>query len=284
MVIAIIGASGFIGNRIFQALCSKKHFSLIGTYYKRKEQPEFIYLDVTSKELIEQFFVEYIPDLILWIAGSKNLNKCEDDWAYAYQINTQPIKDYYEIKKNLTLKSKLVYFSTDYVFDGLNGHYKDTDLVNPQTNYGLSNKLAEDIILNNSSFDLILRTSAVMGKGGQFFDWLTKSLVKDEELKMFEDIYFSPTPIQLLSEATEYLIKDSISGIVNICGGHRLSRFEFAQILLTINETFSANLVPITTSRDSNHFQHDLSLIQSNVCAKFQLKEFKYYLLDELLL
>ena len=57
MVIAIIGASGFIGNRIFQSLCSKNTFKLIGTFYKHKEQPEFIYLDVTSKELIELFLV-----------------------------------------------------------------------------------------------------------------------------------------------------------------------------------------------------------------------------------
>ena len=122
MVIAIIGASGFIGNRIFQSLCSKNTFKLIGTFYKHKEQPEFIYLDVTSKELIELFLVKYNPSLIFWIAGSKNLNKCENDWEYAYQINTQPIKDYYEIKRRLNLESRLVFFSTDYVFDGLHGN------------------------------------------------------------------------------------------------------------------------------------------------------------------
>ena len=110
MVIAIIGASGFIGNRIFQSLCSKNTFNIIGTFYKHKEQPEFIYLDVTSKELIEQFLVEYNPSLIFWIAGSKNLNECEDDWEYAFQINAQPLKDYYEIKRRLNLESKLVFF------------------------------------------------------------------------------------------------------------------------------------------------------------------------------
>ena len=235
MVIAIIGASGFIGNRIFQSLCSNNTYNLIGTFYKHKEQPEFIYLDVTSRELIEQFLVEYRPCIIFWIAGSKNLNECEDDWEYAFQINTQPIKDYYEIKRRLNLESRLVFFSTDYVFDGLQGNYKDTDIGNPKTNYGISNKLAEDTILHNSSFDLILRTSAAMGRGGQFFDWLTKSLVNDKEVKMFKDIYFSPTPIQLLSEASEYLTNDWMSGIIHICGGPRLSRFEFAEILLSIN-------------------------------------------------
>ena len=282
MVIAIIGASGFIGNRIFQSLCSKNTFKLIGTFYKHKEQPEFIYLDVTSKELIELFLVKYNPSLIFWIAGSKNLNKCENDWEYAYQINTQPIKDYYEIKRRLNLESRLVFFSTDYVFDGLHGNYKDTDPGDPKTNYGISNKLAEDTILHNSSFDLILRTSAAMGRGGQFFDWLTKSLVNDEEVKMFKDIYFSPTPIQLLSEATEYLINDWMSGIIHICGGPRHSRFEFAESLMRLNKKFSSTIVPDYALNNGSLFQHDLSLIQSSICKKFQTKDFENYILEEL--
>jgi dTDP-4-dehydrorhamnose reductase len=282
MVIAIIGASGFIGNRIFQSLCSNNTFNLIGTFYKHKEQPEFIYLDVTSRELIEQFLVEYRPGLIFWIAGSKNLNECEDDWEYAFQINTQPIKDYYEIKRRLNLESRLVFFSTDYVFDGLQGNYKDTDIGNPKTNYGISNKLAEDTILHNNSFDLILRTSAAMGRGGQFFDWLTKSLVNDEEIKMFNDIYFSPTPIQLLTEATEYLLTNFVSGIVHVCGGYRLSRFEFAKKLLHLKNNYSAILMPESASNNNSNFQHDLSLIQSNICKKFQTKDFDNYILEEL--
>jgi dTDP-4-dehydrorhamnose reductase len=282
MVIAIIGSSGFIGSRIFQSLCSKQTFNLIGTYYKHKEQPEFIYLDVTSGELIEQFLVEYRPGLIFWIAGSKNINKCEDDWEYAYQINTQPINDYYEIKKRLNLETRLVFFSTDYVFDGLYGRYKDTNVVNPKTNYGISNKLAEDKILQVGPHDLIIRTSAAMGKGGQFFDWLTKSLVKSQKIKIYKDIYFSPTPIQLLSEASDYFTKNWVSGVVHICGGPRLSRFEFAESLMRLDKKFSSTIVPDYVLDKGYLFQYDLSLIQSSICKKFQTKNFENYILEEL--
>ena len=232
MIIAIIGASGFIGNRIHQTFSKNNSLNVIGTFFKHKLHTQFICLDVTSKDLIEHFLVEFNPCLIFWIAGSKNLKKCENNWDYAFQINTKPIKEYYEIKKKLNIEPKLVFFSTDYVFDGLRGNYKDTDVVNPKTNYGISNKLAEDTILHNSAFDLILRTSAAMGSGGQFFDWLTKCLVNDKKVEIFNDIYFSPTPIKLLSEATEYLINKQVSGIVHICGELRLSRYEFAEKLL----------------------------------------------------
>ena len=282
MVIAIIGSSGFIGSRIFQELYSKNTFNLIGTFYKHKEQQELIYLDVTSREFVEKFLVEHKPDLIFWLAGSKNLKKCEDDWEYAYQINTQPIKDYYEIKRRLNLETRLFFFSTDYVFDGLHGNYKDTDDVNPKTNYGITNKLAEDTILHENQDDLIIRTSAVMGRGGQFFDWLTKYLVKSEKVKMFKDIYFSPTPIQLLSEATEYFAKNRVSGIVHICGGVRLSRFEFTESLIRINKKYTATILPDSALNNGALFQHDLSLIQSSICKKFQTKDFENYILEEL--
>ena len=99
---------------------------------------------------------------------------------------------------------------------------------------------------------------------------------------MFKDIYFSPTPIQLLSEASEYLVKNWVSGIVHICGGRRLSRFEFAESLMRINKKYSATIVPDSALSNNSFFQHDLSLIQSNMCKKFQTKNFENYILEEL--
>jgi len=106
MVIAIIGASGFIGNRIFHSLSIKNTFNLIGTFYKHKTSSEFIHLDVTSIEQIKQFLIRYRPSLIFWLAGSKDLNECENDIKYAYRINTQPIIDFYQIKKRINLEKK----------------------------------------------------------------------------------------------------------------------------------------------------------------------------------
>ena len=91
MIIAIIGASGYIGNRIHQTFSKNNSLNVIGTFFKDKLHPQFFYLDVTSNDLIELFLVEFNPNLIFWIAGSKNLNECEDDWEYAFKINSKPI-------------------------------------------------------------------------------------------------------------------------------------------------------------------------------------------------
>ena len=204
MVIVIIGSSGFIGQRIFQSLTSKNAFNLIGTYYKHKEKPEFIYLDVTSKELIEQFLVEYRPDLILWIAGSKNLNKCEDDWEYAYQINTQPIKDYYEIKRRLNLESRLVYFSTDYVFDGNNFlPYQELDKVAPIGVYGNTKRSGELEVINSDIDAIVIRTSWLYSAYGNNFvkTMLRLGNEKDELGVIFDQV---GTPTNASDLAKEY--------------------------------------------------------------------------------
>ena len=76
MTIAIVGASGFIGNRIFQSLVKKNNNDLIGTFFKHKEDPKFFFLDITSIVSVEKFLYKKRPDLIFLIAGSKNLKKC----------------------------------------------------------------------------------------------------------------------------------------------------------------------------------------------------------------
>ncbi len=184
MLIAIIGASGFIGNRIFQSLCSKQTFNLIGTYYKHKEQQELIYLDVTSREFVEKFLVEHKPDLIFWLAGSKNLKKCEDDWEYAYQINTQPIKDYYEIKRRLNLETRLFFFSTDYVFDGLHGNYKDTDVRLSRFEF------TESLIRINKKYTATILPDSALNNGALFqhdLSLIQSSISKKFQTKDFEN-------------------------------------------------------------------------------------------------
>ena len=94
MTIAIIGASGFIGNRIFQSLVQKNSNDLIGTFYKHKEDPNFVFLDITSRSSVEKFLSKNRPDLVFWIAGSKNLKKCEKNCEKESQVFAIAYKQY----------------------------------------------------------------------------------------------------------------------------------------------------------------------------------------------
>lgn len=279
MKILIVGASGFIGFRVFQFFKENNLYEAVGTYFHNKKDEAFLRCDITNIEDIENTLKVVRPNVILWIAGSKNLKECEASLEYAKQINTIPLQNCINYLETAEKKSHLIFFSTDYIFDGEKGSFSDLDTPNPRTNYGLSNHLAEKIIENSSTNYSIIRTSAVMGKGGTFFDWLLSSLQREDNLEMFNDIYFSPTPMNFLIENVINIIDKNLYGTFNICGGERLSRFEFASIIQKLNNDYKASLIPSIGRNKMQAFQNDLSMVQSTMVLNNKI--FFEYLKEE---
>jgi dTDP-4-dehydrorhamnose reductase len=279
MRILIIGASSFIGFRFFQYFKENNLYEVVGTYFQNKKDDAFLKCDITNIEDVENTLNITRPDVILWVAGSKNLKKCEESFEYAKRVNTIPVQSCVKLIEAYEKKPHLIFFSTDYIFDGCKGNFTDLDIPNPRTNYGLSNYLAEKTIFNSSINYSIIRTSAVMGKGGTFFDWLLSSLKKEENLEMFNDIYFTPTPVNFLIENIANIIDQHLFGTFNISGSQRLSRFEFASIVKTLSNEFKANIVSCVGANKMQSFQSDLSLKQSLVAVN--KKTFLKYLMEE---
>ncbi|NCD10922.1 MAG: NAD-dependent epimerase/dehydratase family protein [Epsilonproteobacteria bacterium] len=270
MKILIIGASSFIGFRLFKFFKENILYEVVGTYFQNKKDDSFLKCDVTNKEDIKNILEVVQPDVILWVAGSKNLKECEASLEFAKQINTVPLQNCISYLEKIQSKSHLIFFSTDYIFDGWKGNFKDIDIPNPQTNYGLSNYLSEQIIHSSDIKNSIIRTSAVMGRGGTFFDWLLLALETEKTIEMFDDIYFSPTPIKFLIENIVNIIDQSLYGVFNICGSERLTRYEFASIVKTISTKFKANLVQSVGVNTMQVFQKDLSMVQSKIVLNNQ--------------
>lgn len=284
--IAIIGASGFIGCGLFNYLNSifPDHFLVNGTYFSNKKSDNFVRLDVTDIEQIEQYLLNEKTDFILLLAGSKDVKKCEQDYSFAYQMNTLPIEYTINIIKQHNLDSKLIFFSTDYVFAGDRGLYTTKDTPNPLTNYGKT-KLLSEKLLSSSKIDFkIIRTAAVMGKGGTFFDWVTETLKNGNTIRIFSNIFFSPTPIQLLNELICELIinYDSVSEtILHLVGNERLSKYQFVIMLSKLINVKAANVVPESVDLGQSTFQKDLSLKQSDFAKLYQKKSLRNYLKEE---
>ena len=262
MKVIIVGASSFIGFHLFQRL--KKIYNCVGTYFTNKRSEELIHLNILSKDELEKILLTHKPDIVLWIAGLKDVKLCEQDEKYAYSINTQPIIDYVSILD----KQKFIFISTNYVFDGVAGNYRDCDQPSPLTVYGKTIYLAEQTLLESTINYNIIRTSAVIGEGSIFYDWLKASLRNNSRISMF-DSYFTPTPIQLLIDGINFLInKDLYKNIIHICGELKITRYDFAR---TIQQLMNNNKTEIIRVKTNNSFtQNDLSLIQSKLCSSFQ--------------
>ncbi len=285
MNIGIVGCSGFIGKRLYYYIQnSKLSFKIYPTYYQNYFSEDAIKLDVTNKTDLEKFLLSKELDIIIWLSALKDVKKCEENFNLAYKINTQPVIDFIDLKIKYNLKTKIIYLSSDYVFDGEKGDYKDSDTPSPRTNYGKTKFLCEKNLIEFSRDYLIIRSSAAIGKGGIFFDWLIRSLQKERILEMYSNIYFTPTPIKMLCEGILYLIeKYKDKKIYHICGPKKFSRYEFAIFIKNIKKEFTSNIKPVILKDNNSIFQKDLSLIQSDICNVFATKTFEDYIIEEVL-
>ena len=283
--ISIIGASGFIGYRLYKYLIRFDNFEIKGTYNLNKKNSYLERVDITNKKSLQNYLLRETPDFILWISGNKNIKECEKNYNFAYRINTMPIEDLVNIICNYKIDTKVLFFSTNYVFEGTDGNYKDNDdKKNPKTNYGKTKLLAENILENSALDYKIIRTSAVMGKGGTFFDWLLKNTDKEKIIKLYSNIYFSPTPIEFLNESISYIINnyDKIeSKVIHLVGEKRLSRYEFGVKFVELFQKDNVKCYPQEVNLESLLFQKDLSLIQSDFIRKNQKKNLWEYIKEE---
>ena len=280
MRILIVGASSFIGYRLYKYLEHINIYEIFGTFFKNKKDEKLIYFDITEGSQIEKTINYVKPDVVVWVAGSKNLKECENSLVFAKTINTIPVENFLKALKKIKLDTHFIFLSTDYVFNGKSGNFLDSDIPEPKTNYGLSNYLAEQIIISSKVRFSVIRTSAVMGMGGTFFDWLVNGIKNQNTLELFHNIIFTPTPVEILCYNIFNIIdKNIVNKTMHICGNKSMSRFDFGMLIKNIIADSSVKLIPIIEESDILLFQKDLSLkpsityIQDNPLEWYLAKE-----------
>jgi len=282
MRILIVGASGFIGYRLYKYFNDNSQFEIFGTYNKNKKDNNLIHLNLIIKDEIERILQEIKPDCIIWIAGNKNVQSCEEHIDETLKINTKPIEvaiEYLNIKRDYY--PHFIYLSTDYVFDGVKGSYTVLDKPNPKTKYGISKYLAEIEIKEKYKNYTIIRSSAVVGRGGTFYDWIISKLMEEKAIELFEDSFFTPTPIDFLVKKILYVAAENKLGTYHICGTKKFSRYTFGIYLKSLSTKFIAEIKPIKLGDNNKFIQKDLSMIPSEF-AKMKDEEFEYYLRKEI--
>lgn len=257
--ILIIGASGFVGNYLFNVLKGKKSLDVFGTF-NNSEMKGLIKFDYSIKKnfkVIEQIN----PDIIIWTAGDKNLKKTETSLSKTLKENLNPIKTLLELKK-FKRKLKIIFMSSDYVFDGGKGDYTISDIKSPKSFYGISKVMTEEYIISNCNNYNIIRAGAIIGKESVFINWLVKSLKIDVNIDLFDNL-FSPTPIINLCNCIEdIIIQKYDERIIHINGGEKLSRYDLGVTLAKLLNSKN-KLIKKSYKESELKFFKDLSLISS---------------------
>ena len=254
--ILIIGASGFIGNRLFKKLIDNPNYELKGTSLNTQNDI-FEKLDINNLEQTNILLNKFNPEIIIWCAGNKNLSETEESLKNTINVNFESIKGIEDYLNKFSY-THFIFLSSDYIFDGVKGNFKVNDKANPKTFYGISKLMAEQYIIKKFPLFSIVRTSAVIGKGSVFFDWLNNCVVNKKKTSLYTN-NFTPTPLDFLIRQIEYLFEKETSGTYNICGNQTLSRYDIG---LIISKYYGINPIFLKKERDENNsFQKDLSLV-----------------------
>ena len=273
--ISIIGAGGFIGKQLSEFLSKKgqRNYRIEKTFRSENSENNSFFLDITDKKQLEEYLLFSSPQWIIFVAGCKDVGWLQSHSAQALEINTYPVKNLVQILKKHKIHSKIIFLSSDYVFDGSSGYYKDSDDPRPLTHYGKSKLLAEQALLNSDLEVKIVRTSAVLGLGGQFFDWLLQSLKNNTPVKLYKNVYFSPTPIDFLDEIIFSIIENEQNHpekILHVVGEKRLSRYELGKIVAGILKISPEIILEENLDFKKSLLQPDLSMIPSKSVSKRQ--------------
>lgn len=245
--VLIIGASGFLGKELYKVFMVDKQYQTYGTCSKNKIL-DFEHLDITNSENVSDVFQKIKPNIVIITAALTNVEYCEVNEDEAYKINVSGIKN---IAKLCNMYGcKVIYVSTEYVFDGNNGPYDETYIESPINYYGRTKLQGEKIIQDEISDYLIARTTVVYGwdlKSKNFVMQFIKNLSENKTMKIPNDQISSPTYCPNLAEMIKESCDKNISGIFNMVGSDVIDRYKFA---LKAAEILSLNqklLLPIET-------------------------------------
>ncbi|MCW3996169.1 MAG: dTDP-4-dehydrorhamnose reductase [Candidatus Bathyarchaeota archaeon] len=227
----ITGASGLFGSKLAQMALARNFEVYSADIQSRTFYGQFVLLDISEKLKVHEAFRSIRPDVVVHAASLTDVDKCEMNKELAWKINVEGTKNIVEAA--VETGSFLLYISTDYVFSGRKGSYKETDVPHPINYYGTTKLKAEEIVKAQSEY-FIARPSVIYGSAPaagkvNFALWLIETLQKGERVKIVTDQWNSPTLNTNLAEMILEVIERHLTGIYHLCGATRVSRLEFAQ-------------------------------------------------------
>jgi len=227
MKILILGASGFLGGKLFERIKSERDFEVIGTCHKNNNDSSFIKLDVINEEETKHILNKFNPDVIFWSLMSR---QSEMDLI---QIGLNNILKY------ISFSQKLIFMSSNAVFRGnvQKGYYteeKKPEYTNNTARIDLyaNAKIDGENIVRKHENSIIIRPGAIYGKdvNGKWDKRvcdLISSLESKEEVKRTNNIYNTFVKVEELANGVLQLIERDYKGIIHLGPSKRECYYDY---------------------------------------------------------
>lgn len=236
MKVLVTGVNGFLGSYWLEALL-KDGVQIVATTSSplRPGLPTdsaitHHLLDITDSEKVQKIIREERPDAILHAAALSKPDDCERDPTRADRINTTATQ--HLLKAAAEVGSYFCYLSTDFVFDGITGMYREEDLPDPVNHYGFTKWQAEKAVQNYPHNWSVVRTVLVYGKPVEgrpnLLTILADRLRKGQTYSVVDDQFRTPTFAGDLAAGVCTLIRGRHRGFFHICGAEMMTPYDMA--------------------------------------------------------
>ncbi|PWS26862.1 NAD(P)-dependent oxidoreductase [Pedobacter yonginense] len=225
------GSNGLLGQKLTEKILAEGRVKLVATSkganrYPIKSGYDYAEMDILNPEQITAVIEKYKPDAIIHTAAMTNVDTAEADKERCHKLNVDAVQSLISLCKEKDIQ--LIHLSTDFVFDGADGPYKEEDAVNPLSYYGESKVLAEDLLKNSKANWVILRTILVYGitndmSRSNIVLWAKGALEKALPINVVNDQWRMPTLAEDLAEACILAVEKSAHGIYHISGKDYMS-------------------------------------------------------------
>lgn len=240
----VIGATGFIGSYLHDTF--KKKYEVIGTSAHNKG---FKNLDMSKFDDAYKILKDASPDVICLPAGITNLDYIETHPIPSRKVNVLGTRNITNYCRDYACK--LIFFSSDAIFDGKKGPYSENDKPNPISEYGRQKLEAENFVNKLDDF-AVIRTSSIYGWDKRKLNFASRvidSLNNNKEFKAPIDQYYTPTYVKDLANATLKLVGKEFNGVYNIAGPDFMSRYEIALDVCKIFKLKKEFVIPVKSSQ-----------------------------------
>lgn len=251
----ITGGSGLVGSNLIHF--GKKKYEVVSTYLSfpcLQEECQMEKLSLADNKECERLLIKYRPDFVIHSAAYLDLVGCETNKEKTWQINVEATKNIAHICRRIG--AKLVYISTDWVFEGKKeGKYTEKDKSSPINSYGKSKWEGEKVLPEDGDW-IIARTANVYGwnyaissenppENYTLFmnrnSWAVQmlhKLMQGETVKMPKQIYQTPTLASDLAKRIFDMCEMDLRGLFHVCGTSCVNRYEF---IVQMGKIFNAD-------------------------------------------
>ena len=235
MKILVTGSNGLLGQHLIQSLTANGHDVVgIGKGNNRLNSItgfKYVTLDITDGTALHDLVVAESPAMIIHAAAMTQVDKCEEDKQSCYNINVSATR--FLVDSAREVGAGIIYISTDFVFDGLEGPYKEDDVPNPVNYYGSTKLAAERAIMESKLEWAVVRTVLVFGDvlegtRSNIISWVKQNLQDGKSIKVVADQIRTPTYVKDLVQGILLIIEKKKTGIFHISGSETLSPYDMA--------------------------------------------------------